>query len=58
MLISKSVGLWGRFLSDPPGWETDRAAEDATDDDENEFRAEEAAELVPDFKMPFLKSGR
>ena len=47
--------LRGLFLLDQPGWETDSAAEDAADDDENELRAEEAAEFVPDFKMPFLK---
>ena len=34
---------------------TERAAEDAADEDEIELRAEEAAEFVPDFKMPFLK---
>ena len=47
-----------KILSDhQPGWETDRAVEDAADEDEIELRAEEAAELVADFKMPFLKWG-
>ena len=39
-----------------PVWVTDIAAEEAADEDEKEFRAEEAAELVPDFKMPFLEN--